>query len=198
MPLQSRQAFSNAIVGSHPATSHHDTKPSSLIAPQSISLFGGAPQRHLRFQPHGTRTFGHSRHHARDTGKRRSWAIHGQEGWYLGHAPEHYRTVTYGRIIVSIHPQKAEVKRTRLTVGGNLIDYPGDVSTKTAGLTTAKVLFNSVISTPNAKFMGIYLKNFYLNTPLDRYECMKMPIALIPPEIIKEYNLQTLVHHGFV
>jgi hypothetical protein len=23
--------------------------------------------------------------------KQRSWAIHGQEGWYLGHAPEHYR-----------------------------------------------------------------------------------------------------------
>ena len=39
------------------------------------------------------------------------------------------RTVTYGRIVVSLRPQKAEVERTRLTVGGNLIDYPGDVST---------------------------------------------------------------------
>jgi hypothetical protein len=113
------------------------------------------------------------------------------------HVPKD-RTVTYGRIVVSIRPQKAEGKRTRLTVGGNLIDYPGDVSTKTAGLTTAKVLFNSVISTPNAKFMGIDLKNFYLNTPLDRYEYMKMPIALIPQEIIEEYNLQPLVHQGFV
>jgi hypothetical protein len=44
-------------------------------------------------------------------------------------------------------------------MGGNLIDYPGDVSTKTADLTTAKILFNSVLSTPKAKFMGIDLKN---------------------------------------
>jgi hypothetical protein len=108
------------------------------------------------------------------------------------------RTVTYGRIVVSVCPQKAEVKQTRLTVGGNLIDYPGDISTKTAGLITAKVLFNSVISTPNAKFMGIDLKNFYLNTPLDRYEYMKMPIVLIPPKIIDQYNLLPLVHNGFV
>jgi hypothetical protein len=106
--------------------------------------------------------------------------------------------VTYGRIVVSVCPQKAEVKQTRLTVGGNLIDYPGDISTKTAGLITAKVLFNSVISTPNAKFMGIDLKNFYLNTPLDRYEYMKMPIVLIPPKIIDQYNLLPLVHNGFV
>jgi hypothetical protein len=106
------------------------------------------------------------------------------------------RTETYGRIVVSIRPQKAEVERTRLTVGGNLIDYSGDVSTKTAGLTTAKVLFNSVISTPNAKFMGIDLKTFYLNTPLDRYEYMKMPIALIPPQIINQYELLPLVHNG--
>mgnify|MGYP000332240842 CR=1 FL=1 len=65
---------------------------------------------------------------------------------------------------------KPKVEHTGLTVGGNLVDYPGDVSTKTADLTTAKILFNSVLSTPGAKFMGIDLKNFYLNTPLARYD----------------------------
>jgi hypothetical protein len=44
-------------------------------------------------------------------------------------------------------------------MGGNLIDSPGEVSTRTAGLTTAKILFNSVLSTEGAKFMGIDLKN---------------------------------------
>ena len=82
------------------------------------------------------------------------------------------RKVTYGRIVVALHPMKKEVERTRLTIGGNLIDYPSDVSTKTADLTTAKLLFNSVISMPNAKFMGIDLKKFYLNTPMERYEYM--------------------------
>jgi hypothetical protein len=108
------------------------------------------------------------------------------------------RTVTYGRIVCELRPNKKELHRTRLTVGGNLIDYPGDVSTKTAGLTTAKLLFNSVISTPEARFMGIDVKNFYLNTPMDRYEYMRLPIDLIPDEIIAQYTLLPLVHNGYV
>ena len=80
---------------------------------------------------------------------------------------------------------KPKVEHTGLTVGGNLVDYPGDVSTKTADLTTAKILFNSVLSTPGAKFMGIDLKNFYLNTPLERYEYMRLPIDITPEEITK-------------
>jgi hypothetical protein len=59
---------------------------------------------------------------------------------------------------------KTEVEHTRLTVGGNLVDYPGDISTKMADLTTAKILFNNVLSTPNAKFMGIDLKTI-ISTP---------------------------------
>jgi hypothetical protein len=108
------------------------------------------------------------------------------------------RTVTYGRIVVSIRPQKDEPLRTRLTVGGNLIDYPGDVSTPTADLVTAKILFNSVVSTPDAKLMCCDVKNFYLCTPMERYEYMRLPIALIPPEIIDAYNLRDLVHNGYV
>jgi hypothetical protein len=75
------------------------------------------------------------------------------------------RKVTYGRIVATIRPQKAETHRVRLTVGGNLIDYPGDVSTPTADMTTAKILFNNVISTPDARFMCTDVKDFYLNTP---------------------------------
>ena len=41
--------------------------------------------------------------------------------------------------------------RTCLTVGGNLLDYDGTLTTPTATVTTAKRLFNSIISTPNAK-----------------------------------------------
>jgi hypothetical protein len=103
------------------------------------------------------------------------------------------RTATYGRIVVEIKPQKTEKERTRLTVGGNLIHYPGDVSTKTAGLTTVKMLLNSVVSTPKAKFMCMDIKNFYLNTPLERFEYMRMNIALLPQEIIDKYNLLDIV-----
>jgi hypothetical protein len=53
-----------------------------------------------------------------------------------------------------------------LTVGGNLIDFPGNKSTPTADLLTAKLLINSTISTPGAVFLGIDLANFYHNTPM--------------------------------
>jgi hypothetical protein len=60
---------------------------------------------------------------------------------------------TYLRNIVADQPQKAQPCRVRRTVSGNLIDYPGNVSTKTAGLPTAKLIVNSVVSTPQAMFM---------------------------------------------
>ncbi len=108
------------------------------------------------------------------------------------------RTVTYGRIVVEIRPQKEETHRTRLTVGGNLIDYPGDVSTPTADLTTTKVLINSTISTPGARFMTADVKKFYLGTPLDRFEYMRLALDILPEEIIVQYDLRTLATHGYV
>jgi hypothetical protein len=62
------------------------------------------------------------------------------------------RKVTYGSFVVDIKDHKDEKERTRLTVGGDQIEYPGDKSTRTASLTTAKILINSVISTqvPNS------------------------------------------------
>ena len=56
--------------------------------------------------------------------------------------------ITYGRIVVDYRLHKTESNRTRLTVGGNMINYPGDVSTPTADTTTAKTVINSTISTP--------------------------------------------------
>jgi hypothetical protein len=83
-------------------------------------------------------------------------------------------------------------------VGGDKVEYPGEVSTKTADLATAKILLNSVLSTPEAKFCAFDIKDFYLNTPMDRYEYMRIPVNQIPPEIFELYNLQDLVHNGYV
>jgi hypothetical protein len=107
-------------------------------------------------------------------------------------------TATYPRFVCEHRPQKTEVNRTRLTLGGNLIKYPGDVSTKTAELETIKILFNSVISTVGATFISIDIKNFYLNTPLARPEYVRIPINLIQDEITREYNLTSLIKDGNV
>ena len=76
------------------------------------------------------------------------------------------KKVTHARVCCDVRPEKEEVNRTRITAGGNLLEYLGDVSTKTAGLETSKMVFNSVISTPEEKFMTIDISNMYLNTPL--------------------------------
>jgi hypothetical protein len=60
------------------------------------------------------------------------------------------KIVTYGRFVVDIRPNKSEVHCVRLTVGGNLIQYQGDVSTRSADLTTSKCLWNSTISIDGA------------------------------------------------
>jgi hypothetical protein len=63
------------------------------------------------------------------------------------------RTITYGRLVCEIRPQKAEQHRVRLTVGGDRINYPGETATKNADLATSKCLWNSTISTPGARYM---------------------------------------------
>jgi hypothetical protein len=85
-----------------------------------------------------------------------------------------------------------------LTVGGNQIEYPGDKSTRTAGLTTAKILINSVISTLGAKFLVVDIENFYLNTPLGRLEYMVIKLSSLPQETIDKYDLIELAQDGEV
>jgi hypothetical protein len=84
------------------------------------------------------------------------------------------RKATYDKIVVNYRPQKVDPNRTGLTVGGDRVEYPHDVSTLTADMVTAKVLFNSVILTEGAKFLTVDIKNFYLNTPMERFEYMRL------------------------
>ena len=111
--------------------------------------------------------------------------------------PKHKRP-TYAHFVCSYRPQKAEPYCTRLTVGGNLINYPGNLSMKVADMTTFKILVNSTLSTPGARWLGLDVKNYYLGTPMDDYEYMFIPITSIPDEIIAHYQLRDLVHNGRV
>lgn len=100
------------------------------------------------------------------------------------------RNATYARIVCTIRPEKSETHRTRITIGGNLIDYPDKTNTPTAELTTIKILFNSIISTKGANFFTIDIKNFYLQHPLDRPEYLQILFYLLPDEVKKHYNLK--------
>jgi hypothetical protein len=53
--------------------------------------------------------------------------------------------VTYEQFMCTVRPKKAEPNQTRFTVGGDRINYPGEVATPTAEMLVAKMLFNSII-----------------------------------------------------
>ena len=61
------------------------------------------------------------------------------------------KKITYPKIVCDIRPNKTDTHRTRITFGGNLLDYAGTLATPTATITTSKCLLNSVVSTPAAK-----------------------------------------------
>jgi hypothetical protein len=72
--------------------------------------------------------------------------------------------------VCTVRPKKDKPSRTRFTLGGNKINYPGEVATPTTQMLAAKILFNSAVSTAGAKFMTMDVSNFYLMTPLKRLE----------------------------
>ena len=63
---------------------------------------------------------------------------------------------------------------------------------------TIKLLFNSVVSSVGAKFMTVDVKIFYLNTPMDEPEYMKIPVRHITDEIKAEYKVREFEHAGYV
>ncbi len=93
--------------------------------------------------------------------------------------------ITYAHIIMEYRPQELDPNRVSITVGGNFIEYPH--TTQTADLVIAKILWNSVVCTPHAKYVSTYAKRFYLNTPMGQIE-LQMPIKLISQSLIYEYD----------
>ena len=107
--------------------------------------------------------------------------------------------LTYGRICVNYCPEKSDPYRILLTLGGKLINFPGDCGTPTANMLTVKLLLYSTISTKGAKFMTIDISNFYLNTPMERPEYMRLKISDMPNNIIEQYKLNEKVNpNGYV
>ncbi len=106
---------------------------------------------------------------------------------------ERTKDITYELITCSIRPKKVDTPNwTRLVAEGDRVHYPFDAGTPTANLLTVKLLINSVISTPGAKFFTMDIKNFYLCTPMARYEYMRLKLADMPEDVIKYYHLRDI------
>jgi hypothetical protein len=108
------------------------------------------------------------------------------------------KKITYSKIVCDYKPHKKEKERVQLTVGGDILDYSGDVATSTADIKTFKILINSTLSTEDVAMIMMDIKNYYIGTPLPRFEYMKMLLSRFPEEIIQKYNLSTLAFDGWV
>ena len=106
--------------------------------------------------------------------------------------PDRMKDVTYGSFSCDLKLNKEEVNRTRLTMGGDRINYPDDCGTPTADMILFKIIVNSILSTPNAKCLMMDIKDFYLRTPMKRPEYMRLKITDIPDEVIEHYKLKEL------
>ena len=83
-------------------------------------------------------------------------------------------------------------------MGGNKIEYADDTSRPTADLTTAKLVFNSVVLTSNAEFATGDNSDFYLFTNMDESEYMWIPIQFLNAEVTAAYELEDLSVDGRV
>ena len=88
--------------------------------------------------------------------------------------------------------------RAILFVGGNKIKSPIDCGTPTADLFMVKLLLNSAVLTNGAKFFTLDIKNFYLNTPMERFEYMRLKMEDIPENVIENYELKSKEEDGQV
>ena len=100
--------------------------------------------------------------------------------------------------MANLRPQKEEEHCVRVTVGGDKLDCPSITTTDTPSLSTLKLLLNSVISTPLARFLTLGINNYYYNTPMSRYEYMRIPLSIIPDKIVAQYELRQLSKDGWV
>jgi hypothetical protein len=106
---------------------------------------------------------------------------------------ERAKDVTYGLITCLVRLMKIEEpNRTRLVAGGDRVHYPFNAGTPTANLLTVKLLINSVISTPGARFFTMDIKNFYLCTLMSWYEYMRLKLLDMPEDVIENYKLRDI------
>lgn len=108
------------------------------------------------------------------------------------------RKVTYPRCVCTDRPNKSQPRQVRMTVGGDQIECPENVSTHVSEMAVVKTHINSTISTDNARSMTIDIQDFYLNTIMKRAEYMRVPMYLFPQQIIDHYGLNELEHEGYV
>ena len=83
-------------------------------------------------------------------------------------------------VVCEVKPHKEDPNRMRITVACSQHCYSGDVGTATGSLELVKLIINSVLSRRNVSFVSFDLKNFYLQTPMERSEYVRIKFSETP------------------
>ena len=85
------------------------------------------------------------------------------------------KKIMYTQCCCNIWLQTEEISRTRLTVGGDRLEYDRKkTSTKKAWLKTIKIYLNKTISTKEAKYKAVNIKINYTNSKLESSEYIRI------------------------
>ena len=109
----------------------------------------------------------------------------------------HRKKYGFPCIAFNIKPGKTNPNQVCITIAWSNIKYPNNVVTPIFDMTTTKILLNSVLGTDNAKFLTLDIKNIYLQTDLDAYECMHILYNLFTDKIQAQYKLDGTVHNNW-
>ena len=113
--------------------------------------------------------------------------------------PHNWRNkITYTNVVCEYRAQKEDPNQTWIAIDGNCICYPEDFGMPTRSLGIIKLVINSVLSSRNARFVCFDISNFYLATPMDRPEYVRIHLDDIPKEFISEYNITPYSKNGWV
>ena len=111
------------------------------------------------------------------------------------------RIVTYDNMICDYRPHKQETHRVRLTVSGDRPPYNDDVASPAVSLLETKLLLNSTISdaSKGARFMTLDIKDFFLQTFMERPEYMRIHSEYFFQDMKNKYHIPSLIAgYGFV
>ena len=110
------------------------------------------------------------------------------------------RDVTHASFVLDCRPLKTEPYRVRIVVGGDRSSHPLDAGSPATDMMETKLLINSTISDAHkgARFLTADIKDYFLATPMQREEHMKVKYKYFPPDIREYYNLHELVDNDCI
>ena len=84
-------------------------------------------------------------------------------------------------------------------VGRDHINYPYGCRNPRTNLPRVNFLLNSIVPTAGADFVSLNIKKFYLSTPLNCFEYLRLKLDHFPEDDIEPYKLKKkATHDGYI